>query len=100
MTEKPLLPRTAQQHNQEAGIASTGKELPSIPDTLRRITEIRKTQEALLKKLADVELAIAQARQDTAREFMKTIETMYPELRQVYWQGKGWQDLKEKYGHL
>ena len=44
--------------------------------------------------------SIAQARQETAKELMKTIETMYPELRQVYWQGKGWQDLKEKYGHL
>ena len=41
---------------------------------------------------------LKQAHQDTAREFMKTIETMYPELRQVYWQGKGWQSLKEKYG--
>ena len=44
--------------------------------------------------------SIAQARQETAKELMKTIETMYPELRQVYWQGKGWQSLKEKYEHL
>lgn len=38
-----------------------------------------------------------QARQETARELMQTIEVMYPELKQVYWNGKDWQSLKAKY---
>lgn len=40
---------------------------------------------------------IEQARQETANELMQTIETMYPELRQVYWEGKDWQSLKSKF---
>ena len=107
-----MKPKTAEQHNREMGVATTGKELPSIPDTLKRIAEVEKTQEALLKKLADVDLAISQARQETAREIFEEIEklTMRAELgndnvevqviriRDCDGIDKDWQDLKKKYG--
>ena len=38
-----------------------------------------------------------QARREVAQEIFEEIETMYPELRGVYWRGKNWLDFKAKY---
>lgn len=35
--------------------------------------------------------------QQAKGELLDTIEAMYPELRQVYWEGKDWQSLKSEY---
>lgn len=36
-----------------------------------------------------------QARQER-KALLETIEDMYPELKQVYWEGKNWQALKRE----
>lgn len=90
------------------------------------IESLSHAQEVLTKKLDDVDLAIeqegqegwregvnysnerfkhkdaykvgkAEARQGKGRNLMVTIEAMYPELRQAYWEGKEWQALKDSY---
>ena len=35
--------------------------------------------------------------EEASHELLATIEAMYPELKQGYWEGKGWQDLKKKH---
>ena len=37
---------------------------------------------------------IEEAMQQECKALLETIEAMYPELKQAYWEGKEWQDLK------
>ena len=57
--------------------------------------------QTMREMVAQNRLEIQQAKAEVAREVVglfKTIEAMYPELRQAYWGGKDWQSLKSKYG--
>jgi len=40
---------------------------------------------------------IEEGMQQECKALLETIEAMYPELKQVYWEGKEWQALKVKF---
>jgi len=88
--------------------------LHSTPKTKLKFESVLTSQdEAAFRDEMKLELrAIAQAQRDADYEheqntirgifeetkgLFETIEAMYPELQQVYWESKGWQSLKGEY---
>jgi len=110
MTEKPEIigNKQVKQANERVlsrhGIPSapiTIEDVIRIDDELRlKIIEEQSIERLEAQRDADVayyEPLIQQAKAEVARELMDTIEAVYPELKQTYWNRGEWQSLKDKF---